>query len=422
MTASLRAWTLAVVFVPGLWAQAAPVAPVRLAVGAEVPEFLRVDAHGRRHRLSDYAGSVLVLEWTSHLCPAVQGWLRDGSLAEVHAAVPEGVVWLAVDSSFYAEHCSAAIARFRAAHALDAACLLDPDGSLGKSLGVTTTPQVVVIDGAGRLAYRGAIAERSRAGMGRVLVHDAIAAVFAGRPVQPAETRASGCGVKYWEDPAPRTPAREATVLFQWVGDYAREDMRPAALDLFIAAAAAGYPRPSEVLADTRFRKLRGDAPTRATLRDVLRAHARESEVRMVDADEPGDPLHVRGVVRDLDGKPVAGALVYVFHTDHTGHYVEGGLDESNPRLFAYLRTAADGTFAYRTIRPAPYGGVAGSSDQHVHVEVFVAGKSVAKDRLGFADDPRWGKRGEAPPRWARSVVRGASGVAEVRHEIALPR
>lgn len=387
-----------------------------------MPEFVRTDAHGRRHRLSDYAGSVLVLEWTSHVCPAVQGWLRDGSLAKIHAAVPEGVVWLAVDSSFYAEHCRAAIARFRQAHGLDAACLLDPDGTLGRRLGVTTTPQVVVIDAAGRLAYRGAIAERTRAGLGRMLVHDAIAAVFAGQPVQPAETRATGCGVKFWDDPAPRTPAREAAVLFQWAGDYARENMVPAALDLFAAAAAAGYPRPSEVLGDSRFRKLRADGTTRAMLRDVLRAHAHESDVTMVDADEPGDPLRVRGVVRDADGKPAVGALVHVFHTDHTGHYVPGGLDESNPRLFAWLRTDADGAFAYRTIRPAPYGGVAGSGDQHVHVEVFVADKSVAGDRLGFADDPRWTERGEAPPRWARSVVRGASGIAEVRHEITLPR
>lgn len=422
MTASLRAWTLAVVLSPVLVAQAVPPVPVRLAVGAEVPEFARADAQGRRHRLSDYAGSVLVLEWTSHVCPAVQGWLRDGSLAKVHAAVPEGVVWLAVDSSFYAEHCRAAIARFRQAHALDAACLLDPDGTLGRSLGVTTTPQVVVIDAAGRLAYRGAIAERTRAGVGRVLVHDAIAAVLAGQPVQPAETRANGCGVKYWEDTAPRTPAREATVLFQWAGDYASEDMASAALDLFAAAAAAGYPRPSEVHTDPRFARLRSDAATRAKLRDALRAHARESDVTMVAADEPGDPLHVRGVVRDADGKPVAGALLHVFQTDHTGHYVPGGLDESNPRLFAWLRTDAEGAFGYRTIRPAPYGGVAGSSNQHVHVEVFVADKPVGMDRLGFADDPHWTKRGEAPPRWVRSVVRGASGIAEVRQEITLRR
>lgn len=133
------------------------------------------------------------------------------------------------------------------------------------------------------------------------------------------------------------------------------------------------------MLADRRFRNLRDDATSRAAIREVPRAHARERDVTMVDADEPGDPLRE-------------------------------------------LRTGEDGAFAYRTVRPAPYGGVAGSSDQHVGVEVFVAGTSVAKDRLGFADDPRWSKRSETPPRWARSVARGVSGIAKVRHEITLPR
>lgn len=67
------------------------------------------------------------------------------------------------------------------------------------------------------------------------------------------------------------------------------------------------------------------------------------SSVVVAGADEPGERLVVTG--RVIDGaNPVAGASVYVFHTDASGVYAPGlsGPDaELDPRLHGALRTDA---------------------------------------------------------------------------------
>src|SRR5689334_16663018 len=75
------------------------------------------------------------------------------------------------------------------------------------------------------------------------------------------------------------------------------------------------------------------------------------SRVVIAGRDEPGERLIVTG--RTLDGnKPVAAVSLYVFHTDSQGRYAPG-LDnragEYNPRLYAALRTDAEGRYEYET-------------------------------------------------------------------------
>ena len=46
-------------------AHAAPV------VGEMAPEFTATDSNGTEHKLSDFKGKIVVLEWTNHECPYV---------------------------------------------------------------------------------------------------------------------------------------------------------------------------------------------------------------------------------------------------------------------------------------------------------------------------------------------------------------
>jgi redoxin len=75
----------------------------------------------------------------------------------------------------------------------------DPKQQLVKQTGVTVTPEVAVLDAAGRLAYRGRIDDRYIAfGKDRPqpTVHDlerSLEAVLAGKPVPIKETQAIGC-------------------------------------------------------------------------------------------------------------------------------------------------------------------------------------------------------------------------------------
>lgn len=106
----------------------------------------------------------------------------------------------------------------------------------------------------------------------------------------------------------------------------------------------------------------------------------------MAGPDEPGERLVVTG--RVIDGtKLIAGASVYVFHTDAKGFYApdRSGPDaELDPRLHGALRTDVEGRYRYETIRPGSYGGNAA----HVHYVVTARGYKPRIFDLWFQDDP----------------------------------
>jgi hydroxyquinol 1,2-dioxygenase len=68
----------------------------------------------------------------------------------------------------------------------------------------------------------------------------------------------------------------------------------------------------------------------------------------------PGRPLYIHGSVRDLDGKPLAGALLDVWQADTDGAY-EAQLDVDEARLRAKYTTRDDGSYCVRTVAPMGY-------------------------------------------------------------------
>jgi hydroxyquinol 1,2-dioxygenase len=68
----------------------------------------------------------------------------------------------------------------------------------------------------------------------------------------------------------------------------------------------------------------------------------------------PGTPLYVTGTVRDLDGKPVPGALLDVWQADPEGAY-EAQLDVDEARLRAKYFARDDGSYCVRTVAPKGY-------------------------------------------------------------------
>jgi hydroxyquinol 1,2-dioxygenase len=67
-----------------------------------------------------------------------------------------------------------------------------------------------------------------------------------------------------------------------------------------------------------------------------------------------GTPLYVHGTVRDLDGKPVGGAVLDVWQADGDGMY-EAQLTVDEARLRAKFSTREDGTYCFRTVAPLGY-------------------------------------------------------------------
>src|SRR5918998_2833326 len=69
----------------------------------------------------------------------------------------------------------------------------------------------------------------------------------------------------------------------------------------------------------------------------------------------PGTPLFIHGTVRDLDGNPVAGAVLDVWQADAEGAYESQLPDIDEARLRAKYTTREDGSYCLRTIAPTGY-------------------------------------------------------------------
>ena len=204
----LVAWSLGALAAFAIWASpAASLAaePLgRVEIGAMAPDFHARGADGLDHRLSDYAGKVVVLEWTSPVCPYTAIKYRGGLMQALQRrAARQGVAWLAIDTAGpdrpgYLTP-EAARARIARTGARVTAFLADADGRIGRAYGARTTPSLYVIGKDGRLVYQGALDDdpgRARPG-GPDHVSAALDDLAAGRPVRTPETRPYGCAVEY---------------------------------------------------------------------------------------------------------------------------------------------------------------------------------------------------------------------------------
>ncbi len=196
--------TFALLLVVAASANAVHAAPV---IGQPAPEFTGTDTQGKTHKLSDFKGKVVVLEWTNHECPFVKKFYSVGKMQELQKTYTDkGVVWLNIVSSAEGkqghvtpEQANAIMTEKKFA---STAKLLDPTGEIGKLYGAKTTPHMFVINKDGTLAYMGAIDDKKSTDSEDIAgaknyVAAALDAVLAGSPVVVASTTPYGCSVKY---------------------------------------------------------------------------------------------------------------------------------------------------------------------------------------------------------------------------------
>jgi protocatechuate 3,4-dioxygenase beta subunit len=107
---------------------------------------------------------------------------------------------------------------------------------------------------------------------------------------------------------------------------------------------------------------------------------------RVAQQGEPGEPLHVSGVVVGPDGAPISGASLYIYQTDREGYYgVKPASDNRNPRLKLFLRSDAKGAWAFDTIKPGSYPNSRVPS--HIHFEVSASGREPKIFEIVFEGD-----------------------------------
>ena len=175
---------------------------VTAAVGKPAPGFELEDEAGKTHKLADYKGKIVVLEWTNPECPYVQRHKgEEKTMTKTHKALggSEEIVWLAIDSSDFVK--PEASKKSKKEWGFDHPVLQDPSGEVGKLYAAKTTPHMYVIDKEGVLRYKGAIDDDPRgkkAAKERTnYVSQAVQALQNGEELAKTETKAYGCSVKY---------------------------------------------------------------------------------------------------------------------------------------------------------------------------------------------------------------------------------
>ena len=178
-------------------------------VGERAPDFTATDTNGRAHKLSEYAGKFVVLEWTNRGCPYTLKHYDSGNMQRLQKEwTARGVVWLTVISSAPGKQGYVTAAEentyLKQINGSPTAVLLDPTGALGHLYDAKTTPHMFIINPQGTLIYNGAIDDHASTDAADIpnsknYVSLALSEALGGKPVSEPTSRPYGCSVKYPE-------------------------------------------------------------------------------------------------------------------------------------------------------------------------------------------------------------------------------
>ncbi|MGF6636159.1 catechol 1,2-dioxygenase [Paraburkholderia sp. 35.1] len=175
-----------------------------------------------------------------------------------------------------------------------------------------------------------------------------------------------------------------------------------------LLAAGLGLEKYLDIRMDAEDKKIGLEGGTPRTIEGplyVAGATVREGVSKIdINPDEDAGPLVIRGTVKDLDGKPVAGAVVECWHANSKGfysHFDPTGA-QSDFNLRGAVKTGADGKYEVRTLMPVGYGcpphgstqqllnvlGRHGNRPAHVHFFVSSDGHRKLTTQFNIEGDP----------------------------------
>jgi catechol 1,2-dioxygenase len=135
----------------------------------------------------------------------------------------------------------------------------------------------------------------------------------------------------------------------------------------------------------------------------VAGAPAAEGYARMDDgSDTEAEVMWLTGQVRDVNGQPIPGAKVEIWHADTKGNYSFFDPSQSDYHLRRTIFTDADGRYRARSIIPSGYGcppdsptqqvldllGRHGQRPAHVHFFISAPGYRHLTTQINLAGDP----------------------------------
>ena len=126
-----------------------------------------------------------------------------------------------------------------------------------------------------------------------------------------------------------------------------------------------------------------------------------KGEARLDDGTEQGEVLFMDGQVRDMNGKPVAGAIVDVWHANTLGGYSFFDPSQAKYNLRRRIETDPEGRYRFRSILPAGYAcppdgvtqellnalGRHGHRPAHIHFFVTASGYRKLTTQINIDGD-----------------------------------
>lgn len=123
---------------------------------------------------------------------------------------------------------------------------------------------------------------------------------------------------------------------------------------------------------------------------------------RLDDGSDKGEVLFMNGQVRDQNGKPVAGAVVDVWHADTRGNYSHFDPQQAPYNLRRRIVTDDEGRYRFRSIMPSGYStppggntekllfaiGRHGNRPAHIHFFVEAPGHRHLTTQINIEGDP----------------------------------
>ncbi|WP_230492505.1 catechol 1,2-dioxygenase [Martelella alba] len=133
----------------------------------------------------------------------------------------------------------------------------------------------------------------------------------------------------------------------------------------------------------------------------VANAPLSKGYTRMDDGRESGEPMWLFGRVTDQQGKPLAGAIVDIWHANTLGNYSFFDRSQSDYNLRRRIETGADGCYAVRSILPSGYGcppegptqallnqlGRHGNRPAHIHFFISAPGHKHLTTQINLNGD-----------------------------------
>lgn len=181
--------------------------------------------------------------------------------------------------------------------------------------------------------------------------------------------------------------------------------LQEAAPEFGLIAPGLGFDHFLDIRMDIKDREAGLDGGTPRTIEGPLYvpgAPLEKGQARLDDGSDAGETLIMHGQVRDESGKPIAGAIVDVWHAN-----TKGGYSHFDPSQSAYnnrrrIETDGDGRYKFRSILPSGYSvppegstdrllkaiGRHGSRPAHIHFFVAAPKYRHLTTQINIAGDP----------------------------------